>query len=139
MKSFIQRLSFIAFVLVLGGIAANAQGLGRNYDANVPFDFSVGSKTLPAGKYIIRLSGDPNGPGYLEVRNEKREIVYSGIAITNGERLTNSAELRFARVSGRAELAMIVSDRSGHSLTTSGRSKFVAAAKKSKKEASTNN
>lgn len=129
MKKFIQRLSFVAFVLVLGGVAANAQGLGRNFDANIPFDFSIGSKTLPAGKYIIRLSGDPNGPGYLEVRNEKREVVYSGLALTHGERLANSAELRFAKVAGQAELAMIVSERSGHSLNTSRRSKLVAASK----------
>jgi hypothetical protein len=134
MKNFILRLSFIAFVFVLGGVAANAQGLGRNFDANIPFDFSVGSKTLPAGKYIIRLSGDANGPGYLEVRNEKREIVYSGIALTNGERLTDSAELRFAKVAGQAELEMIVSERSGHSLTNSRRSKLVAASKKQKNE-----
>lgn len=134
MKNFILRLSFIAFVFVLGGIAANAQGLGRNFEANIPFDFSIGSKTLPAGKYIIRLAGDPNGPGYLEVRNEKREVVYNGIALTNGERLTDSAELRFTRVSGQAALAMIVSDRSGHSLNASSRSKLVAASKKPKNE-----
>ncbi len=131
MKKFIQRLSFIAFVLVLvlGGVAASAQG-GRNFDANIPFDFSIGSKTLPAGKYIIRLAGDANGPGYLEVRSEKREIVYSGLAAPNGERLTDSAELRFAQVSGQAELAMIVSERSGHSISGSRRAKLVAASKK---------
>jgi len=134
MKNFILRLSFIAFVFVLGGVAANAQGLGRNFDANIPFAFSVGGKTLPAGKYIIRLSGDANGPGYLEVRNEKREMVYSGLALTNGERLTDSAELRFTQVSGQAALAMIVSERSGHSLDISRRSKLVATSKKPKNE-----
>lgn len=138
MKKFILRLSFIAFVFVLGGVAANAQGLGRNFDANIPFDFSIGSKTLPAGKYIIRLSGDANGPGYLEVRNEKREVVYSGLALTNGERLTDSAELRFTQVSGQAALAMIVSERSGHSLNASRRAKLVAASKKPKKENANN-
>jgi len=134
MKKFIQRLAFTAFVLVLGGVAANAQGLGRNFDANIPFDFSIGSKRLPAGKYIIRLAGDANGPGYLEVRNEKREVVYSGLALTNGERLTDSAELRFAQVAGQAELEMIVSERSGHSINASRRSKLVAASKKPKNE-----
>ncbi|MDI1243563.1 MAG: hypothetical protein PSX80_16760 [bacterium] len=134
MKNFILRLSFIAFVFVLGGIAVNAQGFGRNFDANIPFDFSIGGKTLPAGKYIISLSGDANGPGYLEVRNERREVVYSGLALTNGERLTDSAELRFAQVAGRAELAMIVSERSGHSINASRRNDLVAASKKSKNE-----
>jgi hypothetical protein len=134
MKNLILRLSLIAFVFVLGGIAVNAQGFGRNFDANVPFEFSIGGKTLPAGKYTIRLSGDANGPGYLEVRNQRREVVYSGLALTNGERLTDSAELRFARVAGRAELSMVVSERSGHSINASRRSELVAASKKSKTE-----
>ena len=134
MKNFILRLSFVAFVFVIGGIAANAQGLGRNFDANVPFDFAVGGKTLPAGKYIIRLSGDANGPGYLEVRNEKREVVYNGLALTNGERLTNAAELRFAQGSGQTALTMIVSDSSGHSLSAARRAKLVAASNRQKNE-----
>ena len=138
MKNYILRLSFIAFVFVIGGITADAQGLGRNFDANIPFDFSVGGKTLPAGKYIIRLAGDANGPGYLEVRNEKRDLVYIGLALTNGERLTDSAELRFTQVAGQTALAMIVSDRSGHSLDTSPRSKFVATSKKPKNENANN-
>ncbi|MEO5860807.1 MAG: hypothetical protein ABIR33_17890 [Pyrinomonadaceae bacterium] len=129
MKKFIQRLAFTAFVLVLGGVAANAQGLGRNFDANIPFAFSIGSKTLSAGKYFIRVSGDANGPGYLEVRNEKREVVYSGLALTNGERLNDSAELRFTKLRGQAELAMIISDRSGYSISLSKRAGLVAAAK----------
>ena len=129
MKKFIQRLSFIAFVLIVGGVAANAQ-VSRKFNANIPFDFAIGGKTLPAGKYVIRLAGDANGPGYIQVQNEKRELVYSGIAATNAERLTDSAELRFAKGSARPELQMIVSDRSGHSLPTPQRAKLIAASKK---------
>jgi len=134
MKKFIQRLSFIAFVLVLGGVAADAQ-VSRKFDANIPFDFSIGGKTLPAGKYVIRLGGDPNGPGYIQVQNEKRELVYNGLAATNGERLSDSAELRFTRVSGSSELQMIVSDRSGYSIPLSRRAKLIAASRTEKNTA----
>ncbi|MEQ1765634.1 MAG: hypothetical protein ABL984_21075 [Pyrinomonadaceae bacterium] len=131
MKKFIQRLSFIAFVLVLGGVAAQAQ-VSRKFDANIPFDFSIGGKALSAGKYSIRLRGDHNGPGYIEVQNEERELVYRGLLPTNGERLTDSAQLRFAPVSGRRELQMIVSETSGHSIPVSRRAKLIAASKNDK-------
>src|SRR5688572_6767824 len=131
MKKFIQRLSFIAFVLVLGGVAADAQ-VSRKFDASIPFDFAIGGRTLPAGKYVIRLASDPNGPGYVQVQNEKRELVYTGIAMVNGERLVDSAQLRFVPVSGRRELQMIVSETSGHSVRTSRRAKLLAASRNDK-------
>lgn len=128
MKTFIQRISFIAFVLVLGGVAADAQ-VSRKFEANIPFDFSIGGKPLPAGKYVIRLRGDHNGPGYVQVLNEEFQLVYNGLATVNGERLDDSAQLRFVPVSGRRELQMIVSETSGHSLRMSRRAKLIAASK----------
>jgi hypothetical protein len=47
----------VAFVSALA--TASAQTPGHNLTVKVPFEFSVGDKTLPAGDYLIsRLSSD---------------------------------------------------------------------------------
>jgi hypothetical protein len=54
MKTHLLRISAIA---VLGAIAGFAQSLAT-LRANVPFDFTVGKKTMPAGEYLVGPSLD---------------------------------------------------------------------------------
>jgi hypothetical protein len=51
-------------MLLLGG-SALAQTV--HVQLNVPFDFTVGSKILPAGQYELRSAGQPNNPRLLEL------------------------------------------------------------------------
>ena len=53
-----QALSVISLLslLLVAGLAIAQTSHVR---ANVPFNFTVGSKTLPAGTYDIRASSDP--------------------------------------------------------------------------------
>lgn len=51
-----QAYTMIAMIVLVGSLAAAAQGQisGRTQlIANIPFEFKVGSKTLPAGKYTV--------------------------------------------------------------------------------------
>ena len=52
MRSFI-IFGFLAMVVGLGAVDASAQG--KVLQANIPFEFTVGKKTLPAGEYKITL------------------------------------------------------------------------------------
>lgn len=64
MKNIILRVSSVVTLLVtvafVSAVASvSAQTPGHNITANIPFDFSVGDKTLSAGQYAIaRASSD---------------------------------------------------------------------------------
>jgi hypothetical protein len=64
MRNIIIRVSAIVTLLVTVAFASalasvSAQTPGHNISANIPFDFNVGDKTLPAGRYAIgRINGD---------------------------------------------------------------------------------
>ena len=51
-----QAYTLIAMVVLVGSMAVAAQaqtGRGTQLIANIPFEFRVGSKTLPAGEYTV--------------------------------------------------------------------------------------
>jgi hypothetical protein len=54
-----------AFIVMLG--ASSAKASSTMLRADIPFDFTVGSATLPAGTYTITEAT----PGVLQIRNEK--------------------------------------------------------------------
>jgi hypothetical protein len=132
MKKTLQIISFIGLAFIFGGVTANAQSLSKTFDADIPFDFAIGGKALSAGKYKLRIAGQQNGVKLLEIRNTKRELLYMGLMSENGERLNDSAELRFDTETGRLSLARIVTENAGFTIPETKRSKLVAASKKSK-------
>ena len=75
MKRIIQIVSFLAFAVAFANVEANAQAFGKRFEADVSFDFVIGEEVFPAGKYYLRVAGNPNGPGFLEVRDAERDIV----------------------------------------------------------------
>ena len=52
------RSVLLGFGLLLAVSAAQAQGPGVR--ANIPFDFMVGNKVLPAGEYVVTTEGSGN-------------------------------------------------------------------------------
>ncbi len=70
-------ITTLAFVTAL---AADAQTQGRQLSANVPFDFVVGDKAMPAGQYRIgRITREADGA----------IVVSSADSSSNAMRLTN--------------------------------------------------
>lgn len=64
------KISLIMCLFVAGGIVANAQIESNiTVSGNVPFTFTAGNATLPAGDYEIRTLEDM--PGTLVLRNAK--------------------------------------------------------------------
>jgi hypothetical protein len=126
MKRIIQIVSFLALAFVFANVEANAQAFGKRFEANVSFDFVIGDEVFPAGKYYLRVAGDPNGPAFLEVRDSERDIVFQGLLMTNGVRLSNASQLRFDHSNGRPALALIVSEDSGYSVPVRSRKNLVA-------------
>lgn len=62
--------SFLFAVLTLGPFA-QAQHPERSIKANIPFDFTVGTRTFPAGRYLlVRV-----GPSVLELRDSESRML----------------------------------------------------------------
>lgn len=90
-------------VLFLAGLAA-AQSDGQRLTANIPFEFTVGSTSLPAGQYEFTRTG---GNIFL-VRDADRHSLFtvsSASIDTNG--LSEKSTLKFATIDGRHVLVQI--------------------------------
>jgi hypothetical protein len=105
MKSQIIRMltPLSMFVLLLTGISP-AQYVTRVAQADIPFDFTVGEKTFPAGEYsIVRIER-----GRLELRDVHRQPLAS--LITNSVQSlekSSSTKLRFSTADGGHALIQV--------------------------------
>lgn len=83
MKNIMLRLFTIITLLVTAAFASalasvSAQTPGHNITANVPFEFNVGDKTLPAGSYAV---GRSNSDG-TQLRISNRDDNATAIRLT---------------------------------------------------------
>ena len=64
-KELLKGLTMLALIvtlaLVTAVVSANAQANAGKVVANVPFEFSVGYKTMPAGEYSVQAIASANG------------------------------------------------------------------------------
>lgn len=68
-----QAYTMIAMIVLVGSmaVAAQAQTSGRTrLIANIPFDFSVGNKTLPAGEYTVSQVNPASDHAVLQLRSK---------------------------------------------------------------------
>ncbi|SRR6266542_1689617 len=70
-----QAYIMIAMFVLVGSmaVAARAQTSGRTQlKANIPFEFNIGNKSLPAGEYVVRSISDDSSNVVLAIRNQDR-------------------------------------------------------------------
>ena len=115
-------LSVIA-ALSIAGLA----GLDRSVEAKIPFDFLVGGKKLPAGKYTVETGVAQSA---MVVRN--RETKQAAISITQGleVRAGSRPRLVFHRYGDQYFLAKVITDTSGMELPKSKAEREAAKAKR---------
>ncbi len=68
-----QAYTTIAMIVLVGSmaVAAQAQTSGRTQlIANIPFEFSVGGKTLPAGEYTVSQVNPTSDHAVLQLRSK---------------------------------------------------------------------
>lgn len=116
-KGFVMTMLVVGVALVTAAISANAQS--HRVNADIPFEFIVGDKTLPAGKYSVR---PVNGSGdALNISNYKAET--SAVRLTNviqAKRGKTNARLVFHRYGQRYFLCEVWSgDQTGRQLLKS--------------------
>jgi len=110
----IRNAMLALFVLTVGGVApASAQLPGTTMSAQIPFDFIVGERTLPAGMYEVRRLGDD--PYLLSIQNvdDRRNVaIFSTDLLDEGDSIRQS-ELVFHRYGDVYFLAKMMSRYEG--------------------------
>jgi hypothetical protein len=95
-----QAYTMITMIVLVGSmaVAARAQTGGRTQlIANIPFEFSVGTKTLPAGEYTVRQLNPASDHAVLQLRSRDGSasaMVQMGSVIGKAQ---ESAKLIFRR------------------------------------------
>ncbi len=73
LKGFTMLVLVVTLALTLAVVSANGQSTANRVVANVPFEFSVGYKTLPAGDYSVR-SIISTGNGLLIQSTRRKDL-----------------------------------------------------------------
>jgi hypothetical protein len=68
-KGFAKFGLLAVMTIIAVGASAKAQSLEYRLTANIPFDFSVANKKLPAGKYWIGRAQQSNGDMVVQIRS----------------------------------------------------------------------
>ena len=110
--------------------AVSAQVSGTRVEANIPFDFTVGSETFSAGSYRLLFT---KGTGYVykvSLTTEKGRPIMKTIAVQNGSTLRNKSELVFAVADGDYFLEKLRTPEAGYQFNWSAKDKKVAQVKR---------
>jgi hypothetical protein len=96
-------LNGVTLAVLFFVVSAHAQSDGR-ISANIPFDFTVGTISLPAGQYEFIETGD----NIVQVRNADRRTVFAlSTAPIEANGVSDKSTLKFAAVDGRHVLVQI--------------------------------
>jgi hypothetical protein len=97
----------VALFAALAG-AASAQTPNGTMKFQVPFEFNVGGRTMPAGEYVVRLLGrESNLPAVLIKSGDGRAAQILKMTPVDAKRMRESATLVFRRYGGQHFLAQI--------------------------------
>jgi hypothetical protein len=105
MKSMFRTGLAVCGLVVTLIVAAGAQSPSK---AKIPFDFTVGDKTLKAGEYVIKVAGSGSMPELLAFHdaNGKPQVVVNGIRMEAVEN-NGQSRLLFTKYGDRYFLAQI--------------------------------
>jgi hypothetical protein len=88
-------VALVGLLTLHAGATVNAETLSKFY---VPFDFTAGETTLPAGAYVVRRAGA--SLGVLEVEGAKQRVVLTSYEGMSGDS-ADAARLVFNRYGDR--------------------------------------
>ena len=85
MKKLVQISAILSLVFVFSVVAAHAQTGVKRFEAKVPFDFNIGSKSFEAGNYVLKISKTPTNVVKLTIEDENRNVLESILAAESGD------------------------------------------------------
>lgn len=110
MKRIASILTGLSLAVLFFGASAHAQS-ERRMSANIPFDFTVGSISHPAGQYEFRGVGN----NIIQVRDSDGRSVFTlSSASVEANGVPDKSTLKFAVVNGHHVLIQIWNDLAGN-------------------------
>jgi hypothetical protein len=98
-------VSFVATLsIVIGLSVAGFAALSARVDANIPFDFMIGNKRLPAGKYLIQR-GSTTGTSVIRGLENKKVATF--MTIKGNQNSEQKTKLIFHRYGDQYFLAQV--------------------------------
>ncbi len=88
-------LTTLAIIFIYGAVVAGAKA--QTMRANVPFTFTVGQKSLPAGIYTISVLNPTSDRPALQIRNDDGTLSAIIQTLGVGSSLTDNSKLVFRR------------------------------------------
>ena len=79
-KGFITA-AVLAMAIIAAGVSAQAQSLQYKLTADIPFEFSVTDKKLPAGKYLVSRAYETSGDTVLQIKSAEGDDVVTRFSI----------------------------------------------------------
>jgi hypothetical protein len=106
MKRIASILTGLSLAVLFFVASAHAQYEGQKMIANIPFEFTVGSISFPAGQYEFMRTGA--GANIFRVRDADGNSLFIMASVPiRGNGLTEKSNLKFATVDGRHILIQI--------------------------------
>ena len=108
-----KRITAIAFLAIANfALAGTSFAQSTGVRANVPFDFTVGNKLLPAGTYTIKEQSNH----VILITNHDKPI--AALSLVNGDsnRSPNGGKLKFHRYGSQYFLSEILCEQANMSL-----------------------
>lgn len=118
MKRIIQTITVLSVTILLGAVAASAQFTTRA-KAEIPFDFSIGSRSFDAGTYGIRVMRTTAGSAAVTFLDKSGNALETVVGLVQGEQRLGEKELLFDRNGENRVLRSIVLGGSGISIPVS--------------------
>jgi|ERR1700761_4709302 hypothetical protein len=108
-----KRITAIA-LLVIANFAMTGTSFAQSkvVRANVPFDFTVGDKLLPAGTYTIKETSDH----LIMIRNHDKPIAVLSLVNGDSHNSPNGGKLMFHRYGSQYFLSEILCDQANMNL-----------------------
>lgn len=126
MRKIINFFAVICFAAVLfsGSVLANTT---RKVRVEIPFDFTVGSRTFQPGTYSIEIAKDSSGGATITIVDRDLVRIQTVSARVNGKRNASGPSLVFGNIGGKRYLSEIVSVDYGILLPVSSGRKGITA------------
>lgn len=111
-KRVMSSFALLILVAASAAVSVHAQSVDE-IRVNIPFEFTVGDKTLPAGKYSVRrVFGGPNSPLYVQNR-DSNETATTLTQVAQASSNPAGARLVFNRYGEEYFLAQVWTGGSG--------------------------
>ena len=131
----LQSCSLLVLTFFLAVVSAQAQASGA-YQAEIPFDFTIGNQNYEAGDYIISLKDSTDPATILTVRNKKGRELQANAVMKNGSTSEDdNTKLVFKRYGNKYVLSKIAAPDFGFNAPKS--KVVIRLSKKQKKRAET--